>query len=88
MGEGHAERKFISPGGGIPAGSQIELNGGGTTAGLNASLLYTLVQSAEGRLIVNLGFVWRSQAVLPLNGELRTSDALVAEASTSISRKS
>ena len=84
LGEGHAERKFISPGGGIPPGSQVELNGSGTTAGLNASLLYTLVQSAEGRPLVNLGFVWRSQAVLPLNGELRANGALIADASTSI----
>ena len=42
FGEGHVERKSVWPGGGgIPAGSQVELFGRDTAAGFNASLLYT-----------------------------------------------
>lgn len=84
LGEGHAERKFLSAGGpGIPAG-QIETTGKGTTAGLNASFLYTALVDTNNKPRINVGFVWRSQAVLPLNGQLHVNGARVADASTSI----
>jgi long-chain fatty acid transport protein len=82
LGEGHAERQFISAGMGAPPGTQLELNGTGTTAGLNASLLLTMLRNPEGKPLFNVGFVWRSQAVLPLKGELRANGARVAKAST------
>lgn len=48
IGEGQTESLSISSGtGGIPAGSRVELNGKGTTAGLNASVLYTLMGTAD-----------------------------------------
>ena len=48
LGEGQAERQFqAAPGSGFPAGTGLELNGKGTTAGLNASVpLHSL---AHGR---------------------------------------
>lgn len=85
LGEGHLEQQSKWPGGlGIPAGTSIELNGKGTTAGLNASVLYTLWRTDEGTPRLNLAFIWRSQAVLPLNGELRTNGAHVATTTSSI----
>lgn len=84
LGAGHAERKFQSPGGfGLPAG-QVETNGTGTTARLNASMLYTALMDDHGKPRINLAFVWRSQAVLPLKGQLLANGAVLADASTSI----
>jgi long-chain fatty acid transport protein len=83
LGEGQFEQKLVWPGGlGIPPGARVEINGTGTTAGLNASLLVTPVATAEGEPRLNVGFVWRSQAVLPLDGELLVNGAKVAEASS------
>jgi long-chain fatty acid transport protein len=78
VGEGHSEQQSIQ------GGTTIELNGRGTTAGFNASVLYTLLQTDDGRPRLNLAFVWRSQAVLPLNGQLLNNGALVANATSSI----
>ncbi len=81
IGEGQTESLSISSGaGGIPAGSRVELNGKGTTAGLNASVLYTLMGTAD-RPRANLAGVWRSQAVLPVRGQLLVGGAPVADAS-------
>ena len=49
LGEGQAERQFVSAGGPFPAGAQVELNGKGTTAGLNASVLYTVLRADNGK---------------------------------------
>jgi long-chain fatty acid transport protein len=85
LGEGQLEQQSTSPGGGgIPAGTSLELNGKGTTAGLNASVLYSLWQTDAGTPRLNLAFIWRSQAVLPVNGELRANGALVATTTSSI----
>ena len=85
LGEGQAERQFqAAPGSGFPAGTGLELNGKGTTAGLNASLLYTQWRTAEGQPRLSFAGIWRSQAVLPLNGELRANGVLAAHASTAI----
>ena len=85
LGEGHAERQFqAAPGSGFPAGTTLELNGKGTTAGMNASVLYTPWRTDDGKPRLSVAGIWRSQAVLPLNGELRANGALVANASTSI----
>ena len=85
LGEGHAEQRLISPGtSGIPAGASIEVNGGGTTAGVTVSLLYTPLRNAEGKPIASIGLVYRSQAVLPLNGALLVNGLKVADASTNL----
>ncbi len=85
LGEGHVEQKQISGGGlGIPAGASIELNGTGTGAGVAASLLFTPVRNDAGKPIVSVGLVYRSQAVLPLNGSLLINGARVADASTDL----
>lgn len=78
LGEGHLEQQSVQ------GGSTIELNGKGTTAGLNASVLYTLLQTDEGKPRLNLAFIWRSQAVLPLDGVFLVNGALVANTSSSI----
>ena len=85
LGEGQIEQQFRWPGGlGLPAGSNIEVNGTGTTAGLNASLLFTPLRTSDGKPLLNFGFIWRSQAVLPLSGQLLVNGAPVADASSSI----
>lgn len=85
LGEGHVEQKQISAGAlGIPAGASIELNGTGTGAGVTASLLYTPFRNEAGKAIVSIGLVYRSQAVLPLNGSLLVNGAKVADASTDL----
>jgi long-chain fatty acid transport protein len=85
LGEGHFEQKFVWPGGlGVPPGARAEINGSGTTAGINASVLYTPLRTLQGKPRLNLGFIWRSQAVLPLNGEFRADGALIANASSSL----
>ncbi len=85
LGEGHAERRFqAAPGSGFPPGTELELNGKGTTAGLNASFLYTPWRNSEGKPRLSFAGIWRSQAVLPLNGALLANGQLVAQASTSM----
>ena len=85
LGEGQAERQFLAPpGSGFPPGTALELNGSGTTAGLNASLLYTPWRTDDGKPRLSFAGIWRSQAVLTLNGELRANGTLVTNASTSI----
>lgn len=85
LGEGHVEQKQISAGAlGIPPGASIELNGTGTGAGVTASLLYTPFRNEAGKPIVSIGLVYRSQAVLPLNGSLLVNGGKVADASTDL----
>jgi long-chain fatty acid transport protein len=85
VGEGHAERQSVWPGGlGIPAGSKVELSGKGTAAGFNASLLYTAVRNADGKPLANIGFVYRSQATLHLSGALLANGAKVSDARTTL----
>jgi len=81
FGEGHLEQKSIWPGGlGVPAGSQVELYGSDTAVGFNASFLYTPFRNAEGKPLLNLGFVFRSQARLDLKGQFLANGARVADA--------
>ena len=86
IGEGHAERRFIGVGQvpGTVAGDELELNGKGTTAGINVSFLLTPLRHVGGQPLFNVGFIWRSQAVLPLEGSLLVNGAKLADASTSI----
>lgn len=81
FGEGHVERKSVWPGGGgIPAGSQVELFGSDTAAGFNASLLYTALRNEDGKPLANIGIVYRSQATLHLNGAFLANGAKVSDA--------
>lgn len=79
FGEGHLEQKSVWPGGlGISGGSLVEINGSDTTAGFNVSLLYTPYRNSEGKPLVNIGMVYRSQATFHLTGTLLANGALVA----------
>lgn len=84
LGEGQAERQSIALGNipGTTAGDKLELNGTGTTAGLNASFLYALLQTPSGKPRMNVGLTWRSQAVLPLEGALLANGQKVADATS------
>ncbi|RMH36414.1 MAG: long-chain fatty acid transporter [Nitrospirae bacterium] len=86
LGEGQSETQSIALGNipGTMPGQRLELNGKGTTAGLNVSVLLTPLRNSGGKPLVNLGFIWRSQVVLPLDGELRADGALVATTNSSI----
>jgi long-chain fatty acid transport protein len=84
LGEGHVEQRSISPGGAIPAGTALELNGKGTGAGFTASLLYTPFRNAEGKPLASVGLIYTSQAVLPLDGALLANGSKVADASTTL----
>ena len=81
FGEGHLEQKSIWPGGlGIPAGSLMEINGSDTTAGFNVSLLYIPFRNSDGKPLVNIGMVYRSQATFHLTGNFLANGASVAGA--------
>jgi long-chain fatty acid transport protein len=79
LGEGHAEQRQIGGG-----GASVEANGNGTTAGVTVSLLYAPLKNSDGKPIASIGVVYRSQAVLPLNGALLVNGAKVADASTNL----
>ena len=79
FGEGHLEQKSVWPGGlGIPAGSLVEINGSDTTAGFNVSLLYTPYRNSEGKPLVNIGMVYRSQATFHLTGNFLANGTSIA----------
>lgn len=79
VGEGQVERQAIPV-----AGVKTELNGKGTAAGFNASLLYTALRNADGKPLANIGIVYRSQATLHLNGALLANGARVSDASATL----
>jgi long-chain fatty acid transport protein len=83
FGEGQVERQFRWPGGlGIPAGTDMELTGHDTAAGFNVSLLYTPLRNGDGRPLVNIGLIYRSQATLHLDGQLLAGGSHLADART------
>jgi long-chain fatty acid transport protein len=82
LGQGHAEQKQM--GTGPLAGASIEANGKGTGAGANFSLLYTPLRNSDGKPIASIGLVYRTQAVVPLDGSLLVNGTKVADASTSL----
>ena len=51
------------------SGDQIELYGTGTELGFNVSVLLTPLRSDQGKPLINLAFVYRSQAALDVEGE-------------------
>ena len=68
----------------IPAGTPLEANANGTAVGFNASFLWTPFRNADGKPLVNLAFVYRSQTDLDLKGELLAGGMFVANAQTTI----
>lgn len=85
LGEGQVEQQRVSAGQfGIPAGASVELNGKGTAAGVTASLLYTPWRNNDGKPIASIGFVYSSQAVLPLSGSVLVNGTKVSDVSTSL----
>lgn len=83
-GEGRGQSQFNSSGGpGLPPpGTPLEINGRDTTAGFNASVMVTPWRNADGQPRANIGFVYRSQAVLHLDGLFLVNGAPVNDAST------
>ena len=79
FGEGHLEIKRKSS-----TGADSELNGSGTGAGFNVSMLYTPLRNADGKPLANIGIVYRSQAVLPLSGQFIVNGASVADAKANL----
>lgn len=85
-GTGQAVTKFNSSGGpGLPPpGTPMEINGSDTAAGFNVSLLYTPLRNADGRSLVNVGLIYRSQATLHLEGQFVANGMRVSDASTTL----
>jgi long-chain fatty acid transport protein len=79
VGEGHVEKQSIP----MP-GLTTELNGKGTAAGFNASLLYTALRNADGKPLANIGLVYRSQATLRLNGAVLANGVHVSDAGATL----
>jgi len=85
LGEGQVVTRFTSSGGlGFPPGTPMEINGSDTAAGFNVSLLYTPLRNGEGRPLVNVGLVYRTQATLHLDGQLLANGVPVSDASTTV----
>lgn len=85
LGQGHVEQKQVGAGVfGIPAGASVELNGKGTGAGATVSLLYTPLRNSDGKPIASVGLVYRSQAVVPLNGSLLVNGSKASDVSTTL----
>ena len=82
LGQGQIELKQM--GVGALSGASVELNGTGTGAGATVSLLYTPLRNDNGKPITSIGLVYRTQAVVPLNGSLLVNGAKVADASTNL----
>ncbi len=85
-GEGQRETKLLSSGVAQlpPALTPLEVKGRGTAAGFNVSLLYTPFRNGDGNPLVNVGFQYRSQATLHLDGEFRANGGLVADATSTL----
>ena len=82
LGQGHGEMKQV--GSGALSGASFELNGKGTGAGATVSLLYTPLRNDNGKPIASIGLVYRTQAVVPLNGSLLVNGAKVADGSANL----
>lgn len=87
LGQGQAESIFNSSGGpGLPpAGSRIEINGRDTAIGYNFSTMYTPLRNEDGKPILNVGFVYRSNTDMNLRGQYMSNGKLLADASTNFS---
>ena len=86
LGEGQTELQFRSSGApGLPLpGTPLELNGKDTALGFNASLMYTPFRNEDGKPLVNVGLVYRSQVTLHLDGEFLAAGGLVTNSSSTL----
>jgi long-chain fatty acid transport protein len=84
-GEGQAETKLNSnvlPLFGFPPPQEV--NGRDTALGFNASFMYTPFRNADGKPLANIGFVYRSQATLHLDGQFLANGSVRADAHTTL----
>lgn len=85
VGNGQYEQQAISTGALTPRGQRLEVNGKDTTAGFNVSFLWTAIRSpVNDKPLVNIGFQYRSQATMHLQGEFLSNGALQADAATTL----
>ncbi len=75
FGDGQFESRSVS----TLTGAKNEVNGSGTGAGFNTSLMYTPFRNADGKPLANVGLVYRSQAVVPLHGQFISNGTAVAD---------
>jgi long-chain fatty acid transport protein len=80
FGEGHLEIKRKSS----ATGADSEINGSGTGAGFNVSMMYTPFRNADNKPLANIGIVYRSQAVVPLSGQFIVNGSAVADAKANL----
>lgn len=83
-GQGQYEYKVNSAGALAPAGTPLEVSGRDTALGFNASMLYTPFRNADGKPLVNVGLLYRSQATLHLAGQFLTNGAVATDANTTL----
>jgi len=69
---------------GIPVGTPLEINARATALGFNLSFLFTPVRNSDGKPVLNLGFVYRSQTDLDLEGNFLANGIRVAGASAKL----
>lgn len=80
FGQGQVEIKSVSS----MTGAQNEINGSGTGAGFNTSLLYTPFRNADGLPLANVAVIYRSQAVVPLHGQFISNGTALADTKTNL----
>ena len=81
LGEGQAEVRLIAAPGnpfGLPPGTPLEANGKGTALGFNASFLWTPLRNKDEAPLLNVGFVYRSQTNLAIEGDFLAGGSVVA----------
>jgi len=83
-GQGQAEAKLNSPGIAPlpPFPTPLEINGRDTSLGFNASMMYTPFRNADGKPLVNVGLVYRSQTTMHLKGQFLANGAVAADATS------
>ncbi|MGH7146309.1 MAG: OmpP1/FadL family transporter [Nitrospiraceae bacterium] len=87
FGDGQLEVRNCAAPGCVPpplGSTHFEVNGSGTGAGFNTSLMYTPFRNADGKPLANIGLIYRSQAVVPLSGQLLVNGTAVADAKANL----
>jgi long-chain fatty acid transport protein len=87
LGEGQAEVQVLAAPGnpfGLLPGTPIEANGTGTAVGFNASFLWTPLRNEDGKPLMNVGFVYRSQTTLDLEGDVLAGGTFVANSQATL----
>ena len=82
FGEGQVELRSTGANNGL--GPQLEINGSGTGAGFNVSMMYTALRNSSGKPIANVALLYRSQAIVPLSGQFIANGAIVADAKANL----